>query len=269
MAVASLFLLAAALYFLAPIVFSDPSQLFGHGGRDVGTDSFAQVLWPEMRLAVAIMLAVMLVGMVRRTGLTTWPKASALLLTFPFVAFCIFVIFTPLLVNRTGLDGVTLSPSDWKSIWTTCIVAVLVGFFEELLFRGILLQSLMTRMNAALAVIVAAIVFGLFHYVNWVSGQPLGITTMQVLGAMAGGLLFGAIVLWTGSLWPSVFLHGLWDASVSVSQTLQLDLSPKGEVTEVTLDPLSVLTNPEFVYGALLLAVWMLVDSRRRRTGTK
>jgi membrane protease YdiL (CAAX protease family) len=211
--------------------------------REVGADSFAQVLWPEIRLAVAILLAVMLVGWVRRTGLTAWPKASALLLTLPYVAFCVFVIFSPLLINGAGLEDVTLSGSDWQSVWTTCIVAVLVGFFEEVLFRGVVLQSLMTRMNGALAVIAAAIVFGLFHYVNWVSGQPLDVTTMQVLGAMAGGLLFGALVLWTGSLWPSILLHGLWDASVSISQTLQLRVSPTGEVAEIAFNPFSVLTS--------------------------
>lgn len=266
LATTALFLLAAAIYFLAPLVLSDPSQLFGNGRREVGADSFAQALWPEIRLAVAILLAVVLVGWVRRTGLTAQPRASALLLTLPFVALCVFVLFSPLLINGAGFGAVRLSASDWQSIWATCIVAVLVGFFEELLFRGVVLQSLRARMNGALAVIIAAVVFGLFHYVNWVSGQPLDVTTMQVIGAMAGGLLFGAIVLWTGSLWPSIALHAQWDASVSISQTLQLDLSPAGEVAEITFNPVSVLSNPEFLYGALLLALWVFFDRRKRRT---
>lgn len=145
LATAGLFLIVAALYFLAPIALSDPSQLFGNGRTQAGADDFAQSLWPEMWLAVAILLAVMLVGWVRRTGLTSLPKASALLLTLPFVAFCILVIFVPLLDSETGFEAVALSASDWPSIWATCIVAVLVGFFEELLFRGVVLQSLMTR----------------------------------------------------------------------------------------------------------------------------
>lgn len=113
--------------------------------------------------------------------------------------------------------------------------------------------------------IVAAIVFGLFHYVNWVSGQPLGITTMQVLGAMAGGLLFGALVLWTGSIWPSIFLHGLWDSSVSISQTLQAKTSPTGDVADVLFNPWSALANPQLIYGVLLLALWVFFDRTKRR----
>ncbi|MEJ6398525.1 CPBP family intramembrane glutamic endopeptidase [Yoonia sp. 208BN28-4] len=265
LATAFLFLLVAALYFLAPIVSVDPSQLFGNGERDVGAESFAQVLWPEIRLAAAILIAVVLIGWVRRTRLATWPRWSTLLLTVPFIAFCIFVIISPILVSESGAADVTLTQADWQSIWMACLVAILVGFFEELLFRGVVLQALLTRMNGGLAVIIAAIIFGLFHYVNWVSGQPLGVTTMQVLGAMAIGLLFGAFVLWTGSIWPSIFLHGLWDSSVSVSQTLQANVSPTGDVAEVIFDPWSALASPPMIYGVLLLVLWVFFDRRKRK----
>jgi sodium transport system permease protein len=76
------------------------------------------------------------------------------------------------------------------------LVALLPGICEELLCRGFLLQSLWPRLGAGAAVVVTAIAFGLLHL------DPFRLATTIFLG-----LLFGLIVVWTGSIYPAMLAH--------------------------------------------------------------
>jgi hypothetical protein len=77
------------------------------------------------------------------------------------------------------------------------IVAVLPALGEELLFRGIL-QRLFTELtkNAHVAIIVTAAVFSAIHL------QFYGFLPRMVLG-----MLFGYLLLWTGSIWIPIIAH--------------------------------------------------------------
>lgn len=80
-------------------------------------------------------------------------------------------------------------------------VVLLVPIAEELLFRGILLRSLMRRTSAGWAVMISAFIFSLVH----VAGDP---GTYYYLPAfMALGLISGYRAVRTGSLSQSISLH--------------------------------------------------------------
>ncbi|MFQ6552496.1 lysostaphin resistance A-like protein [Aestuariibius insulae] len=165
-------------------------------------------------------------------------------------------------------DEIALTPADWRAIAIASIAALVVGLFEELLFRGALLHGLRSKVPAVAAVLLAAVIFGLFHLVNWIGGQPLDITVAQVIGAAGGGVFYGALVLWTGSLWPSIFMHGLWDAAVTLDQTI---LDAEGSTADPAqsapaLDPWSALLSPELIYGLLLLGLWGWRQRHRSKT---
>ena len=90
-------------------------------------------------------------------------------------------------------------------IWQLALVAAVAGLGEELLFRG-LLQAGLARMISIsggpwIALVVASLVFGVFHWLN---------TTYAVLAACAG-IYFGMLLMATGSLWPPIVAHALYD----------------------------------------------------------
>jgi len=58
--------------------------------------------------------------------------------------------------------------------------------FGELLFRGILFQGIEKVSGPVTALVLLSVAFGLMHHVNWVEGQPLDDTTVQVFHAMTG-----------------------------------------------------------------------------------
>jgi CAAX protease family protein len=94
---------------------------------------------------------------------------------------------------------------------------VLGPFAEEVLFRGFLFRQLVRRAgwNAAAAMIVTALVFGLAHLANVDPATPGGLRdgVLEVAATAGGGLLFAWVVLRWGSLWPAVGLHTFMNLS--------------------------------------------------------
>jgi len=92
------------------------------------------------------------------------------------------------------------------------VVALFAPFAEELYFRGFLLRWLRTRYGSGLAVLLSAVVFALLHGFMLVHpGAPGWIETGEIFVA---GLVMGALVVQSGSLWPSYALHAGFNAAV-------------------------------------------------------
>lgn len=86
-----------------------------------------------------------------------------------------------------------------------------VGFSEELMFRGALLQALRHAMPVWPAVVITSLAFGAIHSLNVFVTGDLGPALIQSCAACLSGLFFIAYRLRCGSLWPPILLHGLWD----------------------------------------------------------
>lgn len=86
------------------------------------------------------------------------------------------------------------------------IVAVTIGpMVEELMFRGVLLSALMRRMSTAQSIAICAMLFGLVH----LAGLDFQWYALPNL------MLFAVALCWlrlrSGSLWPSILAHGLYN----------------------------------------------------------
>jgi membrane protease YdiL (CAAX protease family) len=86
---------------------------------------------------------------------------------------------------------------------------------EEFFFRGVFQKGLLaTSLSRAGAVVVTAAVFSAFHL------DPVGFVARMELG-----ILFGALRLYSGSLWPSILAHS---ANNVVSSVLFLSVRQMG-----------------------------------------
>ncbi len=88
--------------------------------------------------------------------------------------------------------------------------ALLIGFTEEAIFRGLMLNALKAR-GPWTAATVTSVLFGLAHTLNLLSGKSGAEILIQVCYALAVGFCFAAIVLRTGMIWPLVLVHALID----------------------------------------------------------
>jgi membrane protease YdiL (CAAX protease family) len=85
-----------------------------------------------------------------------------------------------------------------------------VGFVEEVMFRGLMLNALKVR-GLWKAAIITALLFGLTHALNVLAGKSLVEDVAQIYYAVGIGFAFAALVLHTGILWPLVLAHWLID----------------------------------------------------------
>lgn len=264
------------IYFALPAAFSSSS--FGRGETHDDVASIVSQMGGESLLAASVLGAILLLGWAHNTRLVTPVRRHGLPWLIPPVLFLLGLG----LLAVAFMAGVPAEMRPQSNALASLVVTVLlVGLFEELLFRGVLFHGLEAKTNAVTALVVSSLIFGLMHYVNWIGGQSFGDTTIQVIHAAAGGFLYGAIMLMTGSIWPGILLHGTWDAIVSVVSTIA---AAEIDVTNVDTDSLHVIDTAasgsgfgdfianaliggfEPIYGFIILYVWL--RQRRANEGT-
>ncbi|MBQ8745427.1 MAG: CPBP family intramembrane metalloprotease [Rikenellaceae bacterium] len=89
--------------------------------------------------------------------------------------------------------------------WSILMLVVLAPVMEEVLFRGILLESVRSKHSAGRAIVVSALMFGVIHFIP-----------QQVVNAFVIGLILGYIYVRTESLWPVIVIHALNNAMAYV-----------------------------------------------------
>lgn len=91
-----------------------------------------------------------------------------------------------------------------------------VGFFEEIIFRGIILTYLLNLLfhkknGLLLAIIVSSIIFGIVHFFNLLAGASLTDTLLQVGYSTLVGMMWAVIYLRTKNLWIVMILHATFN----------------------------------------------------------
>ncbi len=98
---------------------------------------------------------------------------------------------------------------------TILFVSLTAGIKEEVVFRGVIISTLMRQWKDRnlfrQAALVSGIVFGLIHAANIFAGADPLQTLFQVIGSVSVGFIFAAVYLRTGSILPCMFYHALHD----------------------------------------------------------
>lgn len=130
-------------------------------------------------------------------------------------------VFAASWLTSRALGRAPFSSNDALELLTTAspvglaamalLVACLGPFFEEVLFRGVLYAGLRGALGRFGAGAVSAGMFALVH------GDPQALLVLSALGA-----LFAFLYERTGSLWPAVVAHALWNGTTTLVVTLVL-----------------------------------------------
>ncbi len=109
------------------------------------------------------------------------------------------------LVELFDVSGIFKHQTPLELFLVVSGVCLAAPFCEEFFFRGLMQRGAEKQLGARKAVIVTAVVFSAFHL------DPIGFLARFELG-----LVFGFLMLRSGSIWPGVFAH-LANNSVSVA----------------------------------------------------
>lgn len=107
---------------------------------------------------------------------------------------------------RFGWPQPLLHSLTWNHLLSTFF---LIGFIEEIPYRGFILQKLQERMNFGLANLLSTLLFVVIHLPGWISLDLLHAEI--VLFVFGFGLMMGFIFRYARSLWSVIVAHSLND----------------------------------------------------------
>jgi len=106
------------------------------------------------------------------------------------------------------IENVQVTVDLWAALSLIAIpllTMALVGFWEELVFRGYVLQNMAEGMGMQTAIIISCLLYGLLHAMN----PNAGILSSAII------VLFGFLRIYgylcTGQLWLSIGMHTGWN----------------------------------------------------------
>ena len=217
-----------------------------------GTISLADLVTKGVNWSIAGAGAFLLV-------LVLWQGWRDVGLDRPVSLAAVRLSWLPLLYIVAGLGlAIALGLPPVGVLLLVLLNSLLVGLSEELMFRGVLLQGFRGLLALWPAVLLTSLMFGAVHSLNVFVTGDLGPALIQSVAAFLSGLFFIALRLRTGSLWPPILVHGLWDfttfsiglAGGGLSDAGGADTAPSGAVS-VFLPILLVLPNA--IYGLWLM----------------
>jgi len=139
-----------------------------------------------------------------------------------------FLYFIPLLllISVNLFNGFNINNTVSEIIFYM-LSMILVGFLEEIIFRGFLFK-MMEKDNLKLAIIVTSITFGVGHIINLLNGANLIPTLIQICYAISTGYLFAIIIVKGNSLWPCIITHSLVNALsiFNIENNISIYISP-------------------------------------------
>ena len=157
--------------------------------------------------------------------------------------------------------------NPWTAVVPTFATAVVSGYVEEVVFRGVLFRIIEESLGTWIALAITALLFGFVHILN-----PNATLFSSFAIAMEAGVLLGAAYVLTRRLWLAVGIHFAWNFTQGGIFG--------GRMSGLTVDGLleSELTGPTLLSGgqfgveasifALVLGlgtgVWFLVRAGRK-----
>ena len=94
-------------------------------------------------------------------------------------------------------------------------MAIVAGFYEETIFRGVTvpigMRYFKSEKRVGILVLLSALVFGLMHIGNIANGASIQMGIAQGIATTFAGIFFIAVFLRTGNILIPIFMHGIYD----------------------------------------------------------
>jgi len=230
---------------------------------DIAFESWLEAPAPEL-LKVTIghtFLGLVLVWLLIKLGMLkearfTHPRAwRAVWLVWPFV------IFTLLNLDSVINGNLEIDTSRPRLIILFVFTNLAIGFAEEMMARGVVLNLMLrkwggTRRGIYGAVAVSALLFGGAHIFNMITGHLPPLATLTQIGySISFGVVFAACFLRNNSIWLVIIMHAAVDFAgglrhISVGGGDQLPVANNS--IDAALASL-IISLPLLLYGLFIL----------------
>jgi len=210
---------APLIFVLVIVIISYLLMIVGFMVRMLAKDNVAQqhCFQAAVRIVIALVFVLILshLGWVDEVDLTRfggWPTLRVVLIPL------VYSVVTAVYAYNSDFKFDLSKPGLIIAVGLNMLV---VGLIEEIVFRGIVQQTFVRLWHDSTwqtlgSVALGAFIFGGSHIIWALFGKPVAQTALQSLSAFLAGIVYGALTLSTGTLWPAILFYGLVNAAVNV-----------------------------------------------------
>ena len=175
-------------------------------------------------LLIILLLLAGTLGLVRsaaglrlsQIGLYPWSEWSPVEKSY-FVQLLVIanVVFPLVFAHRLRL--IVAQPSIVATVWSVFVPYLFFGFYQEVVYRGILQSELVRRWGALIGILSANALytFGPLHWYYFAARGSLAVPMFASIFAI--GLFFGVLFWRSGNLWIVAVIHGIGNAYIVAS----------------------------------------------------
>jgi membrane protease YdiL (CAAX protease family) len=147
-----------------------------------------------------------------------------------------------------------IGPPPLRAVGFLALNTFLIALSEEWMFRGILFRAILARHRVWPALLLTSAIFGSMHVLNSFSYGDLSQSSVQAVAASMTGLLLGALLIRTGSIWPPIVMHMLWNFGLLLVtfEAAQYQQEQQPATLQAVLVAIAVVM-PNLLYGLFLL----------------
>ena len=122
------------------------------------------------------------------------------------------VVFPFVFAYRLRL--ILAQPSALTTLWNVFVPYLFFGFYQEVIYRGILQSELVRRWGTIIGILIANVLytFGPLHWTYF--GARGSIAVPMFASIFAIGLFFGVLFRRSGNLWIVAVIHGIGNAYI-------------------------------------------------------
>ena len=136
-----------------------------------------------------------------------WKLIGWVLLLDIFVILPLHAAFTLLVfpdAEQQEVINLFKESSGFSLIILALTVSIFTPFAEEFLFRGFILTMLLKRYSPIVSIVISSFIFSIAH-------EPIAMAL-----AFGGGCLYGWLRVKTGSIYPSMIAHAIWNGFITL-----------------------------------------------------
>lgn len=150
--------------------------------------------------------------------------------------------------NISYFNGTTLI-----SIVLILMGTVMAGFSEEIMFRGLLLNTLKVKIPLISAMIISSLGFSVMHITTIFAGKTLIEAIVNVIVSSLLGFSFVPLAIILNNILPLAIFHTLWNFIIMASSTIGINISN-----------VYLFCNPINIIMSIIL--WTIIIRKQKRS---
>ncbi len=169
----------------------------------------------------------------------------------PYLIVLIFIIGK--FITELSKHISTYDRSIYLMIITIFTGTAMAGFCEEVIFRGIILNSFKSEKSYIMAMIISSLGFSIVHITTIVMGNSLFEALVTVFYSSLLGFAFVGLAMKMKNIWPLIIFHSIWNFILIASQSLQFEISIAAGICNIMN-----------IFMAIILWVVVIVEEKRK-----